>query len=144
MDFVIQRKKEYLSEDGLVLCEVDIALPSPIIDGDAECRGARLKHFYSRIEAAVRGLANREVLPAARTALEEIAPPRRRGAWRAFRLAVESRAEERPGYTELTRSLTLSHRGKRLFSESTIDLILADGRIIPKRERAKKDKKVKA
>lgn len=142
MQITIKREKEYLREGELVLCEVDVALPSTTEEGRG---GARLSRFYTRTREAILRLASEGVLPHARAALEAIEPSRRRAVVRPYRLTVSTALTPSDRGISVLRTLTLTHRGRVLYTEQVSEAILEGGRIIPtKPKEIKKRKKARS
>ncbi len=132
MTVTVTKEKKYFSEDGVVLCEVEISLPAAIAGEGEERAAARVTRFYERVGAAVLQLAEERVVPIARKALTATPPARRRAVWRPYRLTVRAAAEEEGGGFAVTRTLTLRHRGRVLFTEEICEVITATGRLLPR------------
>ena len=132
MTVTLTKAKKYFSEDGVVLCEVEISLPAAIAGEGEERTAARVTRFYERVGAAVLQLAEERVVPIARKALTATPPARRRAAWRPYRLTVRTAIEGEGGGFAVTRTLTLTHRGRPLLAEEVCEEITAAGRLLPR------------
>ena len=145
MEITVEREQKYFSEDGMVLCEADVALPCATA-GEGEAKAAaRITRFYTRVEAAALQLAERAVLPAARRALAAIPPERRRAVWRPLRLTVISTCLTAESEVTVWRTLSVAYRGRRLLSDEVCECILRSGEIIPlKIKKSEKEKKGKS
>ena len=141
MEIEIKRQKtETVAEGGIPFCEVTIALPCPIGEGEA-CE--RVRRFYDALSRETLALAREVVLPYARGGYERSQDPRRRFTHRPYRLALTATLRTKEGVTEVRRTLTLSHRGKEIAALEAAERITEDGEILPKKRERKAEKRKK-
>ncbi len=135
---IVRQKTEVLAAEGIPFCEIALALPSPVLEG----RGAeRIARFYGAIAEGTRALGREVLLPQAREHYEKSVDPRRRFTHRPYRLMHTAVIEGEGDGLTVTRTLTLVHRGRTLLWEEVREHITAEGRILPKRQKAHEKQK---
>ena len=132
---ILRQKTEVLAEEGIPFCEIVIALPSSISEGQA---AERVSRFYGAIAEGTRALGREVLLPQARARYQKSDDPRRRFTHRPYRLMHTATLNGEGDGFAVTRTLTLTHRGRTLLREEVREHITQEGQILPSRgERAR-------
>ena len=122
------RRSQEFAENGIVHAVVSLQLPCANGEGRED---ATVNEFYERLEKAALDIGGTLLFPRAKARYESSTDPRKRFTHRPYRLEITStHTAEGEGIT-VTRTLTLSHRGRELYREVAADLLLPDGRILP-------------
>ena len=132
---LIRKKTAMPKEGGIPFCEVSITLPHAV-DGGRE--GARVERFYEGLANAAMRMAEALLLPYAKRKFEEDSDPRRHLTHRPYRLILQATVKKEGGATAVTRTLSITHRGRTLYREEVCERILPEGRILPGKKKSPK------
>ena len=125
---VMKREPLLLAEDGVMLAESQIALPTAI----GEDRASRaVNRFYGRIGSALDKIAKNVLIPQARLLYKKSDDPRKRFTHRPFRLICECRITEEADGIAVARTVTVRHRGRVIFERTDCEKISTSGLVLP-------------
>ena len=141
MEISIKKDRRTYTEEGITFAEVTLAIPTTEDEGPT---GKRLTRYYTSLADGALQIGERLLLPRSRARYEASVDPRRRFRHRPYCLTLTATLSPCGEDTEVTRILTLTHRGRRLYSETVKELITPEGYVIPKASPKKGRKTVSA
>ena len=127
MQLEIQKSVRSFAENGIPLAEAMIALPHSQEDSTA---AQRVNRFYTRLGDGIVRIAEKLLAPRSLARYTASEDPRRRFTHRPYRIEMIATLTEDGNTTKITRTLTLSHRGRPLYRETVAERILPDGRFL--------------
>ena len=135
MKIELERMREVFSEDGITFAEVSLILPKANDEGKA---AERFNKHYGEIARGLIDIGRTLLLTRSRAVYEASSDPRRRFKHRPYCLSLSSALRPDGGDVVISRRLTLSHRGRTLYTETVEERLAPEGAILPQRNKKKK------